>query len=129
MTIAPAGGGETVLLVEDDEDVRKPVRQMLESFGYEVLEAVNGEEAVETFLQSRKKVRLLMLDVVMPGMNGVEVLSEIRKVEPGIKAIFTSGYSQEHIKSKGFLGSDDAFLSKPVAPNVLLSKVREALDR
>jgi CheY-like chemotaxis protein len=127
-SVLPEGRGENVLLVEDDDDVRMPVRQMLESFGYEVLEAVTGEEAVEKFLQSRKKIGLLILDVILPGMNGVEVLGEIRKVEPGIRAIFTSGYSREHVNNKGILEAGGAFLSKPVAPQVLLKTVRETLD-
>ncbi len=125
----PERGSETVLLVEDDEDVRRPLKQMLEGYGYEVIEAVNGKDAVEKFLQSRKTIGLLVLDVILPGLNGVEVLEEIRKVEPGIKAIFTSGYSEEHIRTKGFLATGSDFLSKPVLPEVLLKKVREALDR
>jgi CheY-like chemotaxis protein len=125
----PAKGSETVLLAEDDEDVRRPLKQMLEEHGYEVIEATNGPEAVERFLQSRKKVGLLMLDVILPAMNGVEVLKEIRKVEPGIRAIFTSGYSEEQIRRKGLLEPGTAFLSKPVTPEVLLQKVREAIDK
>jgi PAS domain S-box-containing protein len=122
------GGSETVLLVEDDEDVRKPLRQMLEGFGYDVIEAVNGKDAIEKFLQSRKSIGLLVLDVILPGLNGIEVLRAIRKVQPGIRAIFTSGYSKEHVWSKGLPMPGTAFLSKPVAPEVLLEKVREALD-
>jgi two-component system cell cycle sensor histidine kinase/response regulator CckA len=125
----PAKGSETVLLAEDDDDVRRPLKQMLEEQGYEVIEATNGPEAVERFLQSRKKVGLLMLDVILPAMNGVEVLKEIRKVEPGIRAIFTSGYSEEQIRRKGLLEPGTTFLSKPVTPEVLLQKVREAIDR
>lgn len=126
---APAKGSETVLLAEDDDDVRRPLKQMLEEHGYEVIEALNGPEAVERFLQSRKKVGLLMLDVILPAMNGVEVLKEIRKVEPGIRAIFTSGYSEDQIRRKGLLEPGTMFLSKPVTPEVLLRKVREAIDK
>jgi two-component system NtrC family sensor kinase len=128
MAVDPAGGSETVLLVEDDEDVRKPLRQMLEGFGYEVIEAVDGEDAIEKFLQSRKNIGLLMLDVILPGLNGIEVLREVRKLEPGMRAIFTSGYSKEHVWSKGLPMPGTAFLSKPVAPEMLLEKVRAALD-
>jgi CheY-like chemotaxis protein len=126
--VSPAGGSETVLLVEDDEDVRKPLRQMLEGFGYEVIEAVDGKDAIEKFLQSRKNIGLLMLDVILPGLNGIEVLREIRKVEPGMRAIFTSGYSKEHVWSKGLPMPGTSFLSKPVAPEILLEKVRKAID-
>jgi PAS domain S-box-containing protein len=118
--LSPSGGTETVLLVEDDEDVRKPVRQMLEGFGYAVIEAVDGNDAIEKFLQSRKKVGLLMLDVILPGLSGIEVLKEIRKVAPGIRAIFTSGYSEEHVRRKGLLEDGTTFLLKPVVPEVLL---------
>ncbi len=126
--LSPAGGTETVLLVEDDEDVRKPVRQMLEGFGYAVIEAVDGNDAVEKFLQSRKKIKLLMLDVILPGLSGIEVLKEIRKVSPGIRAIFTSGYSEEHVRRKGLLEDGTTFFLKPVVPEVLLKSVRDVLD-
>jgi len=127
-TIAPAGGGEIVLLVEDDEGVRTPMRQMLEGFGYEVMEATTGEEAVEIFMGSRRRIGLLMLDVILPGMSGPVVLKNIQEVYPDIKAIFTSGHTREHIDRKGLLAPDSTLLTKPVAPQELLRKVREKLD-
>jgi two-component system, cell cycle sensor histidine kinase and response regulator CckA len=125
----PTGGTETVLLVEDDAAVRKIEKTVLERFGYTVIEAVDGQDAIEKFAGNRDKVKLLILDVIMPRMNGKEAYDEIRRMRPGIRAIFTSGYSADIIHEKGLISGGYDYLSKPLLPSELLKKVREVLDR
>ncbi len=122
------GGNETVLLVEDDESVRAMTKKVLEDFGYRVIEAADGEEAVRVFKENRESVELLILDIIMPKKNGKETYEEIKTIKPGIKALFTSGYTADIIEQKGFLGIGLDFIGKPSAPAVLLRKVREILD-
>ena len=86
-------GTETILLAEDDEVVREIAIEILEDFGYEVIVAVDGEDAVQKYLENRKRIQLLLFDLIMPKKTGKEAYDEIRKVEPDIKVIFTSGYS------------------------------------
>jgi PAS domain S-box-containing protein len=125
----PAGGTETVLLVEDDAAVRRIEKTVLENFGYTVIEAFDGRDAVEKFAGSRDKVEILILDVIMPRMNGKEAYDEIRRMKPGVRAIFTSGYSADIIHDKGLIAEKYDYLSKPLLPSELLKKVREVLDR
>ncbi len=121
-------GTETILLVEDDEAVRKLIRAVLEEYGYRILEAVDGEDAVGRFMDAQDSVQLLLLDVVMPKKNGREVYEEITRHRPGIRAIFTSGYPADIITSRGMIDSGQVFISKPVSTRNLLMKVREVLD-
>ena len=122
------GGTETILVAEDDDTVRKLVRNSLEEVGYSVVEAVNGEEAVRRFSEDRRGIHLLILDVVMPKKNGKEVLDDIRKMRPDIKAIFMSGYTTDIIGKKGLATEDVEFLPKPLSADDLLKKVREVLQ-
>jgi CheY-like chemotaxis protein len=122
------GGIETVLVAENDTDVREMIKEVLKGFGYRVLEAENGEKAIRVFHENREEIQLLILDVIMPKKNGKEVFNEIRKVSPDIKAIFTSGYDINVIYKKGFLEEEHNFVSKPILPDELLRKVREVLD-
>ncbi len=126
---SPVGGTETVLIAEDEEDVRRPLKQMLESFGYEVVEAVDGEDAVEKFTSLGNGIGLLILDIMLPRLSGSDAFRRIRELNPDVKAIFTSGYAADYIQKKGLMESGAAFLSKPVSPDVLLGAIREVLDR
>ncbi len=121
-------GTETVLLAEDDEAVKKIIRTMLEGFGYKVIEAADGEDAVNKFIENRDNIKLLILDVVMPKKNGKEVYEEIRKAMPDIKALFMSGYTADIVHKKGILEEGLEFIVKPLSPNALLRKVRKILD-
>jgi CheY-like chemotaxis protein len=123
-----SGGTETVLVAENDADVREMIKEALKGFGYRVVEAENGEKAIRVFHENREGIQLLILDVIMPKKNGQEVFDEIRKIRPDIKAIFTSGYDINVIQKKGFLEEEHDFLSKPILPDELLRKVREVLD-
>lgn len=123
------GGSETVLMAEDDAEVRKLTRTVLGEFGYSVIEASDGEEALAKFLPNKDAVSLLLLDVIMPKKNGREVYEEAKALKPGIKVLFTSGYSAGFIRQKGILEDGLDFVSKPVSPTALLRRVREVLDK
>jgi PAS domain S-box-containing protein len=122
-------GTETVVVAEDDTLVREFIKEVLEGFGYKVIEAEDGEETLKVFNENRDKIQLLILDVVMPKKNGKEVYDEIRKLRPDIKAIFTSGYNADIIHKKGILEEGLNFILKPVLPQELLKKAREVLDK
>lgn len=123
------GGNETILLAEDEREVREVNRSILEEFGYRVIEAVDGADAVKQFVENRNEIDILLIDLIMPKKNGREAYEEILRVKPDIKAIFLSGYAADMMRSRGLIGAATEFICKPVAPGELLKKVREALDR
>lgn len=124
----PPGGTETILVAEDDEQVRMLTCKLLEDFGYAVIEARDGNHALTQFLAHQEAIQLVLLDVIMPGRNGREVYEEMRKRSPGLKALFTSGYSADIFQHGEFDESGYAFISKPVLPAELLQKIRHLLD-
>jgi CheY-like chemotaxis protein len=124
-----ARGSETILLAEDDETVRDMARSLLESFGYKVITAVDGEEAVQKFRENRKQIRLLLFDVIMPKKNGLVAYDEIVEIKPGMKVIFASGYSTEAVHQKALGNENIQSLSKPYLPSNLLAMVRSFLDK
>jgi PAS domain S-box-containing protein len=124
----PAGGTETILTAEDNADVRKLIKEVLEGFGYTVIEAEDGEEAVMKFMENKDKINLLLFDVIMPRKNGKDAYEEIKNISPDIRCIFMSGYSADIIHKKGVPEGEINFISKPVSPKELLRKVREVLD-
>ena len=124
-----SSGTETILVSEDDAAVSRIVKEVLEQFGYTVIEAVDGEDAISKFKNNRDRVKLLILDVIMPKKNGKEVYEEIRKDRPDVKVIFSSGYMTDILQKKGALEGDLNFIPKPVSPTELLRKVRETLDK
>jgi CheY-like chemotaxis protein len=121
-------GSETVLLVEDAKAVRALVRGVLHAKGYTVLEASQGEEALEILEQHKGPVHLLVTDVVMPLMGGGELAKRVTSQRPEMKVLYMSGYTDGAIVHQGVLDSGMAFLQKPFTPDALASKVREALD-
>jgi CheY-like chemotaxis protein len=122
-------GNETILVAEDDEVMRALVKATLSEFGYTVITAVDGKDALERFLENRDSIRLVLCDVIMPRMNGGEVMDAVRKMMPGMRILFMSGYPADIIKQKGLLGDGAEMILKPLAPSELLKKVRGALDR
>jgi len=123
----PASG--TILLAEDDDDVRKLMKEILEGAGYEVIEADNGEEAAKRFKAHKHAIDLAVLDVVMPKKGGKQAYDEMKMVKHTLKAIFMSGYTEETILEKGIPETGVTLLSKPVSPVALLNKVRRALGK
>ncbi|MCX5806218.1 MAG: PAS domain S-box protein [Proteobacteria bacterium] len=122
------GGRETILVAEDDEDVRLFVKDILSEHGYTVIEAVNGNEAIERF-REHKGISLLVLDSIMPRKNGIDVYNATKIFAPDIKALFMSGYTLDMVSDKGVEQSEYDFIKKPLLPDELLKKVREILDR
>jgi CheY-like chemotaxis protein len=116
-----------ILVAEDDADVRRLTRTVLENFNYTVIEAVDGEDAVRQFASNQDTIQLLLMDVIMPRKNGKEACEEIRKIRPDVKVIFTSGYPAEVIRQKGMLDETDLFLFKPASPRETLHMVQDAL--
>jgi signal transduction histidine kinase len=122
-------GTETILLVEDNAAVRGVANAILTGAGYKVLEAVDGEDAIHKFVENKDVIHLVILDVIMPKKNGKEVYEAIKKVEPDVKIIFTSGYTADIIQRKGIVEEGSDLVLKPFSPHVLLEKMRNVLDR
>ena len=121
-------GTETVLLVEDDEAVRTLARKMLASHGYTVLAAPSGADALELAASHAGPIHLLVTDVVLPGMSGRELATRFQSVRPGLKVLYTSGYTDDAVVHHGVLDPGIAFLQKPFTSGTLARKVRETLD-
>jgi nitrogen-specific signal transduction histidine kinase/CheY-like chemotaxis protein len=121
-------GSETILVVEDEEPVRRLLYHVLERRGYRVLEASNGEEAMERFQECPGEIHLVLTDMVMPGMSGRELGARLREIRPDLTIMYMSGYTDDVLVRTGALGPGMSFLQKPLRPEVLTAKVREALD-
>ena len=124
----PVGGTETILLAEDDKQSRALIREVLERFGYTIVEAVDGDDALEKFADAKDRMSLVILDVIMPKKDGRTTYGRIKEIDPGMKALFMSGYTADIIHRKGIYEDNLNFLSKPVLPYDLATKVREILD-
>ncbi len=122
-------GTETILLVEDNAEARGAAHVTLERAGYRVLEAVDGEDALQTFMEHKDDIHLLILDVVMPKKNGKEVSGAVWKIKPDVRIIFTSGYTADIIHRKGIVEEGSDLLLKPFSPYALLERVRDLLDK
>lgn len=125
----PATGSETILVVEDEPAVRAVVESTLRRFGYSVIIAIDGQDAVNTFAAARSRISLVLMDIIMPVMNGKDAADEIRKIQPDAKILFTSGYTADIIRSRGELEEGEELLLKPVNPLDLARKARQMLDR
>ena len=121
-------GRETVLLTEDEAQVRQMIRAILEMSGYQVLEASSGDEALAIYKQHEGQIDLIVTDVVMPQMSGRELAQSLELLHPGIKVLYMSGYTDDAIVRHGLLDQEIAFLQKPFTPDALMRKVRDVLD-
>lgn len=127
----PKGGTETVLLAEDEDDVRSLMKIVLERNGYEVIEAVDGKDAVDKFVRDEDKIQFLLFDVIMPAKSGRQAYDEIKKIKPDLKApvLFMTGYSDDVVRKGNIIDSGLDYILKPVSAIRLLEKVREVLDK
>ena len=123
------GGSETILVAEDEASVRHLLATVLTEAGYDVVLAEDGQDAVERFAARRDSVHLVLMDMIMPRKGGREAADEICALRPGVKVLFSSGYSPELVESRGAGRESLELVMKPVSPLDLLRKVREVLDR
>ena len=123
----PPRRAEAVLVVEDEEIVRELVCQVLSEHGYDVLCAANGEEALQMSAAHHGPVALLVTDVVMPHMGGVELSRRLTTLRPELKVLYVSGYSEDDMSEQGGISADMEFLEKPFTPQAIVRKVREIL--
>jgi hypothetical protein len=109
--------------------MREFTKKMLEEYGYKVITAGSGQEAINEFKAHKDKIQLLLLDVIMPNKNGREAYEEIKKIRPDIRALFMSGYPADIIQKHGIIEKGFAYIEKPASPTKLLRKIREVLDK
>jgi len=121
-------GRETILLVEDEENLRQLTRQSLENQGYNVVDATDGAAAIRLSHAYKGPIHLLLTDVIMPGMNGRELANQVSSSRPDMKVLYMSGYTENHIGHNGTLDQGITLLQKPFTLPALQAKVREVLD-
>ena len=128
-TAAPTGGTETILVVEDEEQVLSLTRRILEQKGYTVLTTVRPERACALAEQYAGDIDLLLTDVVMPNMNGKELAARIREMNPAVKIVFMSGYTSDIVAERDVVDQGVEFIQKPFSLDELTHRVRQVLDR
>jgi len=121
-------GTETILLVEDDSGVRGLAKRCLEKYGYRALIASDGVEALRAIRENPGPIDLVLTDVVMPNMGGPELVEKLHAELPGVKVLFTSGYTDDAVVRHGLLAANVAFIQKPYRPTELAKKLRDVLD-
>lgn len=125
----PVHGSERIMVVEDEEALRKMIKVTLERHGYRVITASHGEEALEILHQQSEPISLLLTDVIMPKKSGPELAREVRAMLPGVKVLFNSGYTDDVMVQHGVQQTEVDFIQKPYSIHQLVQKVREILDR
>jgi PAS domain S-box-containing protein len=121
-------GRETILLVEDEELVREAAQEILSAHGYTIIAASNGDDALQALASQEHQIDLLLTDLVMPRMNGVELSQRVRELKPGIKVLYTTGYSESNLPGQCSPNGFAAVLQKPFGSQALLQKVRDVLS-
>jgi len=122
-------GSETILVVEDSKTLLKITQKMLEKYGYRILTAQNGREALEVFSGHDGPIHLILTDLVMPKMGGQDLVEKIQSEKPEVKLVYMSGYTDRAISDNGMLHKDVNFIQKPFSSNDLVRKVREVLNK
>ena len=128
LTAEPRPGIETILLVEDDEDVRFLLSSILKADGYTVLEAKDGEQALQTASSHQGPINLVLTDLQMPRLGGRRLVETLLPANPGMKAMFMSGFGREDFPDASAQGSSVTFLEKPFMPKSLVRQIRKVLD-
>ncbi|MFH0823768.1 MAG: response regulator, partial [Pseudomonadota bacterium] len=124
----PAFGTETILVVDDEESIRKLGEEMLRMAGYKVLMATNGIEALEVYRFKQDRIALVLLDLMMPEMGGKQCLEELLKINPGVRVVVASGYSANGPTKEALGAGAKAFINKPYNMGQVLTVVRTVLD-
>lgn len=127
MTEPPSGGAPTVLVVEDDDQVRAFLRSLLASEGYQVIEAQTGEEGLQLGLKSKCAFDLLLSDMLLPELSGFDLAERLRAACPQLRVLFITGYVEGDIVQRSVTELGASFLDKPFLPSTLLQRVREAI--
>lgn len=122
-------GTETILVVEDEESVRRLLKELLTSYGYAVVTAANGEEALHCSDQHKRRIQILLTDVVLPGMSGRQLAEKLRGRNADLKVLYMSGYAEDGPLRHGIERATEAFIAKPYELDTLLRKIREVLDQ
>jgi DNA-binding NtrC family response regulator len=124
LTTQPANtAGKLILVIDDEEPVREAIVDIMELHGLGVVTAVNGQDGIAVFNERKRDIQLVVLDMSMPGMNGIETLVELRQINPEIPVILSSGYSQQQIAPELMVNGRTGFLAKPYNVDSLVSKV------
>jgi two-component system, cell cycle sensor histidine kinase and response regulator CckA len=126
--VKPAGGSETVLIVEDEEPLRILIRRILVRAGYKALTAANGEEALRVCEHLEGRFDLLLTDVIMPGMSGRELAERLTAIQPHVRVVYMSGYSGDSIRQQGMLDPGLPYVEKPFLAGELIAEIRRVLD-
>jgi len=129
VSISLRGGTETVLVCEDDAALRKLAVNVLSHFGYRVIEAIDGQDAIEKFVAHKESIDLVFIDAIMPKKNGMQASNEMKVVCPDVKTIFASGYARDIFEGDNPFDENTTFIHKPYSPNDMLTKTRELLDK
>ena len=127
--VAPAVGTETILVAEDEPAVRTLVEAILAEYGYQVILAEDGQDCIDKYIANRDRIALILMDMIMPKKSGKEAYEEIKRLQPDIKVLYSSGYSADFIRNHGVGEESMEVIAKPVQPWELLRKIREILDR
>jgi CheY-like chemotaxis protein len=122
------GGSETVLIVEDEQLLRRAARRILSGHGYNVVEATHGDDALIVCERHEGEIHVMLTDLIMPGMGGRELASRVAVLRPAMKVVYMSGYTEDAIASRGDLPEDISFIQKPFSPDALLQKLRHVFD-
>jgi len=123
------GGNETILIVEDEKDLREIASEILKTLGYNVLLASNGEEGINIYRNMTDKIHLVMIDVIMPKLGGRETYEEMKKINSSVRALFVTGYSLGGVHTNFILDEGIDAIQKPYSLETIASKIREILER
>jgi CheY-like chemotaxis protein len=126
--VASRGGTETILVCEDDAVLRKLAVNVLNYFGYRVIEAIDGQDAIEKFVTDQQSIDLVIIDAIMPKKSGKEANDAMKVLCPDLKTIFVSGYARDIFDDDSPFDDKTIFIHKPYSPNDLLIQIRELLD-